>query len=176
MSGFCGAWQIEDWARRIQRKPRPEDFEPLTWALYELGLKIKATDYLLAWQDLQKFSRELAQFFIRYDIWLTPAITRPPVPIGSFQPEAGRPLEMLKETRGFSPFTMIPSVAGRPSMSVPLFWNEEGLPIGSHFTGRCGDEATLFRLAAQLETARPWAQRRPVLAERPNVPENALNF
>jgi amidase len=64
----------------------------------------------------------------------------------------------------FVPFSPIANVTGQPSMSVPLYWNREGLPIGSMFTARFGDEATLFRLAAQLETARPWRERRPPIS------------
>ena len=62
---------------------------------------------------------------------------------------------------GFAPFTAVGNVTGAPSMSVPLWWNAERLPMGACFTSRFGDEATLFRLAAQLEQARPWRDKRP---------------
>jgi amidase len=61
----------------------------------------------------------------------------------------------------FVGYTPLCNITGQPAMSVPLFWNDDNLPIGSHFIGRFGDEATLFRLAAQLEEERPWAERRP---------------
>ena len=61
----------------------------------------------------------------------------------------------------FVPFTPLQNATGQPAMSVPLYWNDAGLPIGVHFSARFGDEATLFRLAAQLEEARPWANKRP---------------
>jgi amidase len=64
----------------------------------------------------------------------------------------------------FTPFTYIANVTGQPAMSVPTHWTAGGLPVGSHWLGRFGDEATLFRLAAQIEAARPWAARRPLLS------------
>ena len=75
--------------------------------------------------------------------------------------EQSQPMAGMARAAEFVPFTPICNMTGQPAMSVPLFWNEEGLPVGSHFIGRFGDEATLFRLAAQLEAARPWANRRP---------------
>ena len=69
--------------------------------------------------------------------------------------------EAAKKVFDFIPYTPLFNVTGQPAMSVPLYWNEAPLPIGSHFVGRFGDEATLFRLAAQLERARPWNERRP---------------
>lgn len=75
----------------------------------------------------------------------------------------GNPLAGFSRAQAFAPFTGICNFTGQPGMSVPLYWNAQGLPIGTQVIGRFGDEATLFRLAAQLEQARPWAGRRPVV-------------
>jgi amidase len=155
------AWSVDDWARRAGRKPTPDLFEPLTWALREMGRQHSASAYLLALQDLQKISREVARFFVDYDIWLTPTLGEPPVPLGTFDSPPENPLQGLMRAAAYVPFTPICNITGQPAMSVPLYWNAGGLPVGSHFIGRFGDEATLFRLAAQLEQARPWAGRRP---------------
>ncbi len=155
------AWAIDDWARRTGQTPRPEQFEPLTWGLYEMGCRRSASAYLLALQDLQRAARQLARFFTRYDAWLTPTLGEPPVPLGSFDATPDNPMQGLFRSAQFVPFTPICNATGQPAMSVPLAWNAENLPIGVHFVGRFGDEATLFRLAAQLERARPWAGRRP---------------
>ena len=155
------AWTVDDWARSTGRTPTPDLFEPLTWALQEMGRQHSASAYLLALQDLQKVSRQVARFFLDYDVWLTPTLAEPPVPLGTFDSPPENPLQGLIRAASFVPFTPICNITGQPAMSVPLYWNAEGLPIGSHFIGRFGDEATLFRLAAQLEQARPWAGRRP---------------
>ncbi|MBI2526607.1 MAG: amidase [Candidatus Rokubacteria bacterium] len=155
------AWTIDDWARRTGRLPRPEEFEPLTWMLSESGRANSAAAYLLALQDLQRVTREVARFFERHHCWLTPTVAEPPLPLGSFDPTPEDPLNGLRRSAAFVPFTPIANVTGQPAMSVPLSWNAGGLPVGVHFVGRFGDEATLFRLAAQLEAARPWAHRCP---------------
>jgi len=155
------AWTIDGFSMLIGSAPRPEDMEPATWALYEMGKSQKATDYLMALQWLQGMSREVAAFMSDFDVWLTPTLGDPPLPLGSFDSPPENPMAGMARATTFVPYTPICNATGQPAMSVPLYWNDEGLPIGVHFIGRFGDEVTLFRLASQLEEARPWSARRP---------------
>ncbi|MFN0087987.1 MAG: amidase [Blastocatellia bacterium] len=155
------AWLAESLSFAIGRKGTRDDFEPGTWALMEMGRGVTAPNYLLSVQMLQVFSRRVAQFMEQYDVLLTPTLAEPPPPLGSFDSPPEDPMAGMRRARSFVPFTPICNATGQPAMSVPLYWNAEGLPIGTHFIGRFGDEATLFRLASQLEQARPWAARRP---------------
>ncbi len=155
------AWTIDGLSLACRRPATPEFFEPLTWALYQMGKRQAASAYLLAVTALQKLSRDVARFFTEYDILITPTLGSPPLPLGSFDSPPENAMEGLRVAARFAPMTPICNVTGQPAMSVPLSWNHEGLPVGVHFIGRFGDEATLFRLAAQLEEARPWAGRRP---------------
>ncbi len=98
---------------------------------------------------------------VDYDVWLTPTLAEPPLPLGTLESTPDNPLAGLMRSASYVPYTPICNITGQPAMSVPLYWNGDNLPIGSHFMARFGDEATLFRLAAQLEKARPWADRRP---------------
>jgi amidase len=138
-----------------------EMVEPLSWALYEMGCHYDAADYLIAAGNIQRMARDVSRFFENYDVWLTPTLGEPPVPLGTFDSPPDDPLRGFTRSGEFVPFTPVCNATGQPAMSVPLFWNGEGLPVGTHFIGRFGDEATLFRLAAQLEEARPWKDRRP---------------
>jgi amidase len=113
---------------------------------------------------LQIAARSVGQFHERYDLWLTPTLGEPPVPLGTFDAPPENPMAAFDRAAEFVPFTPLSNVTGQPAMSVPLYWNAEGLPVGVHFVARYGDEATLFRLAGQLEQARPWAHRRPPLS------------
>jgi amidase len=158
-SGF--AWIIDGIGLTTGRPLSPSQFEPLTWGLYEMGRQQSASAYLLSLTFLQRVARDIARFFLKYDVWLTPTLNEPPVPLGTFDSPPEDPLRGLRRAEAFAPLTPICNATGQPAMSVPLYWNASGLPVGTHFVGRFGDEATLFRLAAQLESARPWAGRRP---------------
>ncbi len=159
--GVGTAWGIRAWARRLGREPAEEDLEPFVWAYAQRASGISAPEYLLAAQDMQRMTRDIARFFADYDMWLTPTLGQPPAPLGTFAFDEGDPFELRRRMASFSPYTYIANATGQPAMSVPLHWNGGNLPIGSHFVGRHGDEAALFRLAAQLEEARPWRDRRP---------------
>ncbi|TET15137.1 MAG: amidase, partial [Dehalococcoidia bacterium] len=126
-----------------------------------LGLQYSASAYLGAVEAAQLIARDVSRFLVSYDVWLTPTLSEPPVPLGTFDYNPDNPWQGLLREGEFVPFTTICNLTGQPAMSVPLFWNADGLPVGTQFIGRFGDEATLFRLAAQLEAARPWADRRP---------------
>ncbi len=152
---------VDGFARTIGRTPTPDLFEPATWAIYQMGCQQKASAYILAIRDLHRASRDIARFFVDYDVWLTPTLGEPPVPLGTFDAPPENPLQGLARVMSFIPFSPMCNMTGQPAMSVPLYWNGDGLPIGTQFAACFGDEATLFRLAAQLEQARPWAQRRP---------------
>jgi amidase len=155
------AWGIDWWAARVGRAPEPDELEPLTRAVIEIGRSRSAPDHLASLLQVQKCAREIAGFFVEYDVLLTSSLAEPPPLLGRLAPPDANPLEYLHADDQFSPFSFIANATGAPGMSVPLAWNGEGLPIGCHFLGRYGDEATLFRLAGQLERARPWSQRKP---------------
>ncbi len=155
------AASIAGWGLATGRTPAQADFEPLTWAMREMADVRSPADYLLAVGHMQLFSRQVASWFAGFDVWLMPVLAEPPLPLGTFDAPADQPLYPLLRAGAWVPFTPIANITGQPAMSVPLYWNEDGLPVGSQFVGRYGDEATLFRLAAQLEQARPWAGRWP---------------
>jgi len=152
---------LNGWQRRTGKPLKEEYFEPLTWAMYKMGQAIPASDLILSLFHFQQVTRQVAQFMVNYDVYLTPTLGEPPVELGSFDPTPDNPLAGFFRAGQFVPYTPLNNITGQPAMSVPLYWNAQGLPIGVHFVGRYADEATLFRLASQLETAQPWANRRP---------------
>ena len=172
-----------DWAAKMAgRKTRYSDFETGTSALALLGQAFSAGKYANALNYLLAAGRAIGRFFEDYDVLLTPTLAQPPFPTGALQPSSSERLmirligglnaawlldalgvikPLASKTFDFMPCTAVFNVTGQPAMSVPLYWNEAGLPIGMQFVGRFGDETTLFRLAGQLERAQPWADRAP---------------
>lgn len=174
---------IEDSSRAAGKKVTVNDFDPASFGLGMIGKVLSAQEYAAASRYLQLTARQIAGFFDEYDILLTPTLASPPLPTGSLQPSGAekafiklvgsvdggvllKALGIIKplaaKTYEFIPWTPVFNITGQPAMSVPLHWNKDGLPIGMHFVGRFGDEAGLFRLAGQLEEARPWINRVPV--------------
>jgi amidase len=155
------AWGIDSLAMLTGKQPKADDFEPLTWALYEMGKALSAPAYLQCITMLQIMGRTVAAFHEQYDVWLTPTLAAPPPPLGYFDAEPNNPMAGFTKAADYVPFTPVQNVTGQPAMSVPLYWTNDGLPLGAHFVAKAGGEGLLFRLAAQLEEARPWAGRIP---------------
>lgn len=156
------AWILRYWIRHLGREPGLDEIEPLTRALWEAGEKVTAAQWLLAVGDIQRFSRAVARFLTTADVFLTPTMSAPPLPIGTMTSTPSDPWRSLQVSGQTVRYAgVVANLTGNPAMSVPLWWNGDGLPIGAHFLGRYGDEATLLRLAAQLEAAQPWAGRLP---------------
>ncbi|HVV16800.1 MAG TPA: amidase [Polyangia bacterium] len=171
-------------AARLGRRPRRGEIESATAITALLGRQRSAVEASLARERLDAAGRSMADLFDRYDLMLTPTLATPPPVLGAIKPRGleafGQELLLrlhlgvllripgvidasVRRVFSFIPFSPLANVTGLPAMSVPLAWNAQGLPIGSQLVGRFGDEATLFRVATQLEEARPWKDRRPTI-------------
>jgi amidase len=146
------------------REPSPELVEPLSWTIWEGIRERNALDYLLARTRLTAISRGIIALWETYDVVLTPALAQRPVRIGEIDACSDDPWEDFRQSGLFTPYTAIFNVSGQPAISVPLFHGDDGLPTAVQMAARPADEGTLLSLAAQLEGARPWADRRPELA------------
>lgn len=143
------------------QEPSRELLESMTWNVYEIGKQVSAAQYLLAVTALQRVARRFAAFFENYDLWLTPALGLPPLKVGTvdfMSPMATITDETIAKFVLFNP---IYNMTGQPAISLPLYWNREGLPIGAMFGARFGDEATLLQFAGEIEQAQPWGNRKP---------------
>jgi amidase len=146
---------------RFGRAMTHEDFEVLTLATAHNGQKATAADYVAAQQSAFQISRGLAAFFQTCDVFLCPTLCSPPLRIGELDTMSQDLSQIAPTLRRYMPATSMFNMSGQPSMSVPLAWNAAGLPLGMMFSARFGDEAGLFRLAAQLEQVRPWKHKLP---------------
>ena len=160
---FTGAaWQLDHWARRTGKPIGPEDVELSTWMAAERGRSPSAPEHLANVEWLQDWSRRLAAWWQSgFDLLLTPTIAEPPPPLGQFTGTQDNPMRGLIRGGQVAPFTGAFNASGQPAISLPLHWNDEGLPIGVQLAAAYGREDVLIQVASQLEEARPWASRRP---------------
>jgi amidase len=139
--------------------------EPLNRMLAERARATTSPDAARSVMRLQALTRRVVSFWSDIDVVVTPTLALPPVPIGwTWDGAGGEPQVAFERQWQWTPFTAIVNVTGQPAMSVPLHATSDGLPVGVQFIGRPFEESTLLRLASQLESARPWAHRRPTLS------------
>lgn len=176
------AAEIAETEHQTGRKPRPGDFELPTWFLGQVGRELSALEHTQAREAGQRLGYDFAVFYEqhRLDAHLTATMAYPPVEVGELAPtmvergalaalrraSTGRALRLVLDQLAANslektPNTQVFNMTGQPAMSVPLWWNDQGLPVGVQLAGRFGDEVTLLQLASQLEQARPWFDRRP---------------
>src|SRR5258705_1051442 len=146
---------------RFGRAMTEDDFEILTLAMAHNAQNTTATDYLAEQPAAFQISKGLATFFESCDVFLCPTLCSPPLRIGELNTMSEDLSHIAPILRRYMPATAMYNMSGQPAMSMPLAWNAAGLPLGMMFAARFGDEATLFRLAAQLEQERPWKDRLP---------------
>ncbi len=152
--------------RRVQelgRELKPEVVDPVTWNAVAFSATLDVEEYPAALRSIHLQGRRMAEFHRSFDVILSPTLAKPPVPLGTLRTENPDIEAYGRALAEFIPFTQLFNMTGQPSMTVPLHWSESGLPIGVMFSAAFGDEATLFRLAAQLEAARPWFDKTPLL-------------
>jgi amidase len=156
---------LKHWSAKLGRELGPDDVEPCTWALAELGRTHSAGDLLMAIERTHAWSRRVASFWSDegFDLLLTPTCAEPPPRLGEFQPEPDNPAAPLLRAIPFCTFAAGFNTTGQPAISLPLHQTPEGLPVGVQLVAAYGREDLLLQVAAQVERARPWAERGPAL-------------
>jgi amidase len=163
VSGAMQVASLEEWSEELKRPLDETTLEWLALAGYRAAQKITPKDLGLGLQTLRQISRQILALWREFDVLLSPVTITPPPEIGHLDPSNVQAREFNRRQSRVFGYTPPFNITGQPSMSLPLGMSKDKLPIGMMFTGRYGDEATLFRLAAQLERARPWIDRRPSL-------------
>jgi amidase len=155
----CNALELR--AAALGRALQPDDVEKMTWRTARYGREATAADYARSVQAVHRAGRAVGRFFQQWDVLLTPTMCNPPHKLGAIDTMTDDPETFQQVLFTTIAFTSLFNSTGTPAMSVPLHWTKDNLPVGVQFAAPFGAEATLFRLAAQLETAQPWADRRP---------------
>ncbi len=154
-----------------KREPTEADVEPLTWSLWDRARNQDTISFLAAEGRLESHARKVVTALDPYDAVLTPALARRPLPIGEVHGLGPDPWDHYRRSGLFTPYTAIANITGLPAISVPLYHGQDGLPTAVQLIGRPLRDDQLLALSSQLETALPWAGRRPELAV--GAPENA---
>ena len=156
------AKDLLDLAEMLGRPVSAADVEPYTWATAAYAARFSGADYLLASEIQQEYALRIARWWATgYDLLLTPTSTEPPPLLEELSPDPANPLRIGRRFGRIAAFTMPWNITGQPAISLPLHWTAEGLPIGVQLVADMGREDVLIRIAAQVEQASPWAQRRP---------------
>ena len=162
---FLAVWaagvavDLENIGAIVGKPVTPDEVEPLTWALATMGRAVNGPAYALGWQFLRARAREVAAWYETADLWLTPTITQPPLPLGSFTSTPQDPMGAIFKAAELAPFTAPFNATGQPAISLPLHVTADGLPVGVQLVAAYGREDLLLRVAAQLEAATPWQHR-----------------
>ncbi len=155
------AAMLDQFSENLGRNVVRELVEPVTLGWAQGGWKASAADFARTKSIINATTRRVAEFLTWYDVILTPTLGAPPPKLGYLDTVNLKFAEFYQRIFDFLPFTWLHNLTGLPAMSVPLHWNNDGLPIGVQFAGGYADEATLYRLAGQLEEARPWRDKVP---------------
>jgi len=139
------------------------DVEPVTWRAVLHARTLGALEHFEALAAIHRHGRAMAAFHEHHDVVLSPTLGQPPVPLGTQRMDNRDGDAYRAALLRFTPFCNVFNMSGEPSMSVPLAWTPQGLPVGTMFSAAFGREDLLFRLAGQLERARPWFDRVPPL-------------
>jgi amidase len=146
----------------LGREVTADDIEPVNWVLIERAQRVSAVDYAAAEATVWAFRRALQQWWADgWDLLLTPTVSEPPLPLTEFENNPEHPTAPMRRGGQFAAFTPPFNMSGQPAISLPLHRNAEGLPIGIQLAAGYGREDVLIRVAAQLESAHPWASFHP---------------
>jgi amidase/6-aminohexanoate-cyclic-dimer hydrolase len=155
------AFMMRQAEQRFGHAMTDKDCEILTLAMAHNAQNVSSTDYVAAQFAAYQISRALYEFMAGCDVFLAPTLCTPPLRLGELNSMSEDLSSIGPTLRRYMPGTSMFNMSGQPAMSVPLAWSQSGLPLGMMFAARFGDEATLFRLAAQLEQERPWRTKLP---------------
>jgi len=158
------AWNLKYWEAKTGKPIGPDDVEPSTWALAEMGRAHGAAEYLRAVEFHQRLSRRVAEWWEGgFDLLLTPTTAEPATPLGAFDSDAANPAAPIMRAVPLATFTAGFNATGQPAISLPVHWTADELPVGAQLVADYGREDQLIRIAAQLEQAVAWGERWPAL-------------